>query len=78
MSAPGNFVQLVLEGAEGTNRFAIGARVEIEAGGSTQTREVSGGYGHYGAQDERPLHVGLGEACEATVTVHWPSARSSR
>jgi hypothetical protein len=66
-----NFVQLVLEGT-GANRAAIGARVRITAGGVTQTRDVSGGYGHYGAQDDLVVHAGLGAACEADVEVRWP------
>lgn len=68
----GNFVQLDLEGGEGTNRAAIGARVTITAGGVTQTQEVGGGHGHYGAQNDRVLHFGLGAACEAEVSVRWP------
>ena len=70
---PGNWIQLRLEGAEGTNRAAIGARVEVQMpDGTTQTQEVGGGYGHYGAQNDTVLHFGLGTACEAEVTVRWP------
>ncbi|MCA9553984.1 MAG: CRTAC1 family protein, partial [Myxococcales bacterium] len=68
----GNWVQLDLQGGEGTNRSAIGARVEVSAGGVTQTQEVGGGHGHYGIQHQRVLHFGLGAACEAEVTVRWP------
>lgn len=70
----GAFIQLALEGGEGTNRAAIGARVRVTAGGVTQTQEVSGGHGHYGSQRDRVLHFGLGAACEATVEVRWPNA----
>ncbi len=70
----GNWVQLDLEGGEGTNRAAIGARVTVTAGGVTQTQEVDGGHGHYGTQKERVLHFGLGAACEAEVEVRWPDA----
>jgi hypothetical protein len=73
----GNFVQLVLQGAAGTNRAAIGARVTLSAGGVTQTREVGGGYGHFGAQDDLTVHFGLGAECEAEVTVRWPDASLS-
>jgi hypothetical protein len=73
----GNWIQLSLAGAPGTNRAAIGARVTVTAGGVTQTREVGGGYGHYGAQDDLTLHFGLGAACEAEVTVRWPDAALS-
>lgn len=73
----GNFVQLKLVGGEGSNRAAIGARVEIEADGIVQTREVGGGHGHFGAQDDLVLHFGLNAACEADVTVRWPDANAS-
>lgn len=69
-----NFVQLALTGAAGTNRAAIGARVTVEAGGVRQTREVEGGHGHYGMQDDLTLTFGLGAECEAQVTIRWPDA----
>jgi hypothetical protein len=68
----GHFVQLTLVGGPGTNRAAIGARVTVEADGVRQTKDVGGGYGHFGAQDDLTLHFGLGDACEAEVTVRWP------
>ena len=45
----------------------------MTAGGVTQTQEVGGGYGHYGAQNDRVLHFGLGTACVAKVVVRWPN-----
>jgi enediyne biosynthesis protein E4 len=74
MGQDGNFIQLSLIGGAGSNRAAIGARVTVTAGGVTQTQEVGGGHGHYGQQDDLVLHFGLGEACEADVTVRWPDA----
>ena len=69
----GNWVQLRLEGGPGSNRAAIGARVEVTTpDGVTQTQEVGGGYGHYGAQNDTVLHFGLGTECGAEVTVRWP------
>ncbi|MFK7927002.1 MAG: FG-GAP repeat domain-containing protein [Myxococcota bacterium] len=68
----GNFVQLALEGTGGSNRGAVGARVKVTADGVTQTFEVGGGYGHYGAQNPHVIHAGIGTACEATVEVSWP------
>lgn len=68
----GNYIQLTLAGGEGSNRAAIGARVTVKVGDVTQTKEVGGGYGHYGVQDDLTLHFGLGDACEAEVTVRWP------
>jgi hypothetical protein len=68
----GNFIELTLTGGAGTNRAAIGARISVAAGGITQTREVQGGHGHYGAQDDLTVHFGLAAACEAEVMVRWP------
>ncbi len=72
-----NFVQLRLVGGEGSNAAAIGARVEVDNGDFTQVREVDGGHGQWGNQDDLVLHFGLGEACEATVSVRWPDADGS-
>lgn len=68
----GHFLQLSLAGAPGTNRAAIGARVTVKSGEIVQTRDVEGGHGHYGAQDDLTVHFGLGDACTADVTVRWP------
>lgn len=70
----GNFVQLHLIGGAGTNRAAIGARVTVEAAGLKQSREIGGGFGHFGAQDDLVVHVGLAAACTAKVTIRWPDA----
>ena len=70
----GNFVQLELVGGAHTNRAAIGARVSVVADGLTQTHEMGGGHGHYGIQHDLLQTFGLGEACEAKVTVRWPDA----
>ncbi|MBM4359200.1 MAG: CRTAC1 family protein [Deltaproteobacteria bacterium] len=73
LASAGNWVQLALEGAPGSNRAAIGARVTVEASdGQKQVRFVDGGHGHYGQQDDLVVHVGLGAACQAKVTVRWP------
>jgi len=71
----GNWLQVRLEGGEGTNRAAIGAQVTVRtADGRTQVAEVDGGHGHYGGQSDPTLHFGLGTACDAEVTVRWPNA----
>lgn len=67
-----NWLQLSLEGAGGTNRSAIGARVTVTTPELTQVHEVGGGHGHYGMQNDLVVHAGLGSACTATVTVRWP------
>ena len=77
----GQWIHLSLEGGTGSNRDAIGARVEarpILADGSVSetaiVRYVKGGYGHFGQQSQRSIHLGLGQACEAEVTITWPNA----
>jgi hypothetical protein len=71
-----NFVQIALRGGPGSNRFGIGARVSVTAGGKTQVQEVGGGHGHYGIQHGTVLHFGLAEACEITeILVRWPDAK---
>jgi len=67
-----NWLQVRLHGAAGTNRAAIGARVQVTAGGLTQTQVVDGGHGHFGTQRDLTLHFGLGAACEAEISVTWP------
>jgi hypothetical protein len=61
---------------------AIGARVTVRAtidgAEVVQTREVGGGHGHFGMQDDLVQTLGLGDACEATVTVRWPDGRTSQ
>lgn len=77
----GNWLQLKLEGAPGTNRAAIGARIEVEfesdsSGGLESTRQtkiVDGGHGHFGIQHDLVQHFGLGSACKAKVRVSWPN-----
>lgn len=59
----------------GANRAAIGARVLVTAGGTTQVREISGGYGHFGIQNTTDLHFGLGANCVMDrIEVRWPNA----
>ncbi len=70
--AHNNWLQVHLEGADGTNRAAIGAHVTVYADGLHRTAEVGGGHGHYGIQHDLVQHFGLGSACEATIVVRWP------
>jgi hypothetical protein len=55
----------------GANRDAIGAWVEVRAGGRTWLVERTVGGGHLSGQ-LGPIHVGLGTADEAEVRVTWP------
>jgi len=66
-----HWIGLRLEGRL-PNRFAIGARVEIEVGGSIQVAEVRSGSSFQAQGDLRP-HFGLGEnEGPVSITVFWP------
>jgi len=69
----GHWLQVRLR-QDGGNRDAIGAWLEVEAGGRVQRfeRQVGGGHvsGALGFQ-----HVGLGEATNARLRVLWPGAK---
>lgn len=71
-----NHVRFALKQTSGSNTAAVGARVtittEVDGAPVTQTREIGGGHGHFGMQDDLVQTVGLGTACAATVTVQWP------
>src|SRR5204862_3959239 len=58
-----------------SNRDGFGARVEIKAGGLTQTAEVRANSSFESASDPR-LHFGLGTATTVdSIVVHWPSGK---
>jgi len=70
------WVQLRLTG-KGPNRAAIGARVELYAGGVRQCQELIP-YKSYLSQCELVLTFGLGQALKADrVVVHWPDGTRS-
>lgn len=69
-----NWLQLELEGKQGTNRDAIGARITVTTDDLTRTHDLGGGHGHYGIQHEHTAHFGLGTSCEAEVTITWPNS----
>jgi hypothetical protein len=71
-SADSNWLQIRLEGGEGSNRAAIGARVKVTACAMSQVKEVDGGHGHVGTQKDFTLHFGLGPACNVKMEVRWP------
>jgi hypothetical protein len=70
------WVRLELRGdGRKSNRNALGARVEVEAGGTKQVHFLNGG-GSYLSSSDRRLLVGLGGADRAErVTVVWPSGQ---
>ncbi len=54
---------------------AVGGRVELTAGGTTQYAEVSGG-GSYLSHSDQAVHFGLGDAGRAErLAVRWPKGR---
>jgi len=68
------WLALRLEGRSG-NRNAIGARVELHAGGLVRHRSVVSGEG-YLSQSSRWLHFGLGQTAVDRLVVHWPAGGS--
>lgn len=67
-------LELVGDGVK-SNRNAVGARVEVEAGGVKQVHWVVGGGSYLSASDRR-LSAGLGTSEKVDrVTVTWPSGR---
>ena len=70
------WVQLQLVGDGKTaNKAAIGAQAKVTACGMTQTQQVGGGHGHFGAQNDLVLHFGAGDATEVSVKVRWPDSK---
>lgn len=61
-----------------SNRDALGARIQVKAGGVTQVTEVRLGGGLYSAHDPR-VRFGLGRADRVDeLTVRWPSGQVTR
>lgn len=71
--APGNqWVSVALEGVK-SNRSAIGATVTAYFAGQKQTQVITGGIG-FCAQNQRPLHFGLGKDGKLEkLEIRWPS-----
>ncbi|MDY0000354.1 MAG: CRTAC1 family protein [Polyangia bacterium] len=68
----GRYLKIRLRGTI-SNRAAIGARVKLQAGGQSMTRQVEGGKGTT-TQSSLTLHFGLGEAERAElVEITWPT-----
>ncbi len=67
-----HFVNFKLVGTK-SNRDALGARIKITAGATTQIREIAGG-GSYLSQSDLRANFGLADATTiSTVEITWPS-----
>jgi enediyne biosynthesis protein E4 len=70
--AGNHWVSFELAGTK-SNRMAIGARLKLVAGGTTQTDEIHSG-GSYLSQNDTRVHFGLGRATKIdSLEIHWPS-----
>jgi hypothetical protein len=70
-NAAGHWLTLRLQGVK-ANRDAIGARVEVTAGGRRQVVEVKSA-SSYLSQNDMRVHFGLGSAARAdAITIRWP------
>jgi hypothetical protein len=69
-----HWLVVALRGRE-SNRFGVGARVIIEAGGRRQVREI-GSAGSYLSASPLRLHVGLGDQdVVQRLTIRWPGGK---
>ncbi|HEY1985241.1 MAG TPA: CRTAC1 family protein [Terracidiphilus sp.] len=71
LSGNNHWIKIRPEGTA-SNRSAIGARIEITAGGRKQVKELQSQTSFLSCNDFR-LHFGLGRAQTADVAVRWPS-----
>lgn len=69
----GNSILIQAQTASG--RDAIGARLNLTAGGRTQIDEVRSG-GYYISQGDFRVHFGLGNATKADLAVRWPDGKT--
>jgi hypothetical protein len=73
-SAGGSSITLEFDtsGVDGLAPDGIGARVELTAGGMTQTRYLSAG-SNYLAQSELTVHFGMGAETEGDLLITYPN-----
>jgi enediyne biosynthesis protein E4 len=73
--ANGNhFLNFKLKGTK-SNKDAMGARIRVTSGTTSQVREIGGG-GSYLSQSDLRAHFGLGKAVRGdTVEITWPSGQ---
>lgn len=70
VAPPARWLVLDLVGTR-SNRPGLGAWIDVEAEGHRRVRYHGGGALY--AQDLVPVHVGLGTAAHARITIRWPS-----
>lgn len=71
-----NWIRIRLrgKGKGGANKMGIGARVTVITDTFRQTKEISGGYGHFGIHHGLVAHFGLKGDCEVKrIEVRWPN-----
>jgi hypothetical protein len=72
-----SWIRVILD-QPGMNRRAIGARVEVDAGGQTQVQWLHAGGTSFASSGPAELHFGLGEVEEIEeIRVIWPDGRRS-
>jgi len=73
----GHWLRLRLEGTV-SNRAALGARIEAEAGGRRLSQHLRSAAGYMSGRSH-VVHLGLGAATRVErLSVHWPSGAISR
>ena len=71
-SVQNHFIKIRLEGVQ-SNKSAIGARINLYAGGLKQMREIQSGYS-YGVHNSLTQHFGIGTATRIdSIVLRWPS-----
>jgi len=73
-AASGAWLQLDLADRHTANRFGIGARLELIAGGRRQVGEVRTA-SSYLSQNDLTYHAGIGDAAAAELRLRWPDGR---
>jgi len=66
---------ILIQAQTASRRDAIGARLNLTAGGRTQIDEVRSG-GYYISQGDFRVHFGLGNATKADLAVRWPDGKT--
>jgi len=76
VTAPrGQMLRVRLAG-KAPNTRAVGAQITVQVGKTTLRRQITAGIGYLG-QDDEVVHVGLGKAKQAKVTVRWPDGTTT-